>query len=105
MSTEIHRQSRMLDWSPMLSRFLDFLKMQRNDLRKFVSSSTFAVGFVLSAVYFFDVELAVVATFLLASGLLVLSMIALALIIFLIANKFRKNRKALFNLNFDDQKK
>ena len=78
--------------------------MKRNDLRKFVSSSTFAVGFVLSAVYFFDVELSVVAKFLLASGLLVLSMIALALIIFLIVNKFRKNRKEMFNLNFDDQK-
>ena len=79
--------------------------MKRNDLQKFVSSSTFAVGFVLSAVYFFDVELSVVARFLLASGLLVLSMIALALIIFLIVNKFRKNRKALFNLDSDDQKK
>lgn len=84
---------------------MGFLKMKRNDLRKFVSSSTFAVGFVLSAVYFFDVELSVVVKFLFASGLLVLSMIALALIIFLIVNKFRKNRKALFNLNFDDQKK
>jgi len=79
--------------------------MKRNDLQKFVSSSTFAVGFVLSAVYFFDVELSVVARFLLASGLLVLSMIALALIIFLIVNKFRKNRKALFNIDSDDQKK
>ena len=78
--------------------------MQRNDLRKFVSSSTFAVGFVLSAVYFFDVELSVVATFLLASALLVLSMIALALIIFMIVNKFRKNRKAIINVNFGDQK-
>ena len=105
MSTEIHRQLRLLDWSLMLSRFLDFLKMQRNDLRKFVSSSTFAVGFVLSAVYFFDVELSVVARFLFASGLLVLSMIALALIIFLIVNKFRKNRKALFNLKFGDRRK
>ena len=95
----------MLDWWSMLSSFLDFLKMQRNDLRKFVSSSTFAVGFVLSAIYFFDVELSVVATFLFASGLLVLSMIALALIIFLIVNKFRKNRKALFNFNLDDRKK
>ena len=78
--------------------------MKKNDLRKFVSSSTFAVGFVLSAVYFFDVELSVVARFLLASGLLVLSMIALALMIFLMVNKFRKNRKSLINLNFDDQK-
>ena len=78
--------------------------MKKNDLRKFLSSSTFAVGFVLSAVYFFDVELSVVARFLFASGLLVLSMIALALMIFLMVNKFRKNRKSLINLNFDDQK-
>ena len=79
--------------------------MKRNDFRKFVSSSTFAVGFVLSAVYFFDVEFSEVATFLFASGLLVLSMIVLALIISLIVNRFRKNRKALLNSNFDKRKK
>ena len=76
--------------------------MKRNDLRKFVSSSTFAVGFVLSAVYFFDVELSEVVRFFFSSGLLVLSMIVLALVIFLVANKFRKNRKGLFDLNSDD---
>ena len=29
--------------------------MKRNDLRKFLSSSTFAFGFIACAVYFFDV--------------------------------------------------
>jgi len=76
--------------------------MKSNDLRKFLSSSTFAVGFVLSAVYFFDVELSEVARFFFSSGLLVLSMIVLALVIFLVTNKFRKSRKGLFDLNSDD---
>ena len=76
--------------------------MKSNDLRKFLSSSTFAFGFVLSAVYFFDVELSEVVRFFFSSGLLVLSMIVLALVIFLVANKFRKNRKGLFDLNSDD---
>ena len=76
--------------------------MKWNDLRKFLSSSTFALGFVLSAVYFFDVELSEVARFLFASGLLVFSMIALALITFLVIKKFRKNRKGLLDLNSDD---
>ena len=78
--------------------------MKWNDLRKFLSSSTFALGFVLSAVYFFDVELSEVARFLFASGLLVLSMIVFALITFLVIRKFRKDRKGLFDLNPDDPK-
>ena len=78
--------------------------MKRDDLRKFVSSSTFAVGFVLSAVYFFGVELSAVARFLFGSGLLVLSMIVLALITFLVIKKFRKNRKGLFDLKPDNPK-
>ena len=77
---------------------------RRNGLRKFLSSSTFAVGFVFSAIYFFDVALSEVAGFLFASGLLVLSMIVMALIIFLLMNKFRGNRKTLFDLKSEDRK-
>ncbi len=76
--------------------------MKSNDLRKFLSSSTFAVGFVLSAVYFFDVKLSEVSRFFFSSGLLVLAMIVLALVIFLVMNRFRKNRKRLFDLKADD---
>ena len=76
--------------------------MKSNDLRKFLSSSTFAVGFVLSAVYFFDVKLSEVARFFFSSGLLVLSMMVLAFVTFLVINRFRKNRKGLFNSKADD---
>ena len=79
--------------------------MKRNDLRKFLSSSTFAVGFIIAAVYFFDVEFSQVVGFFFLSGLLVVSMIALSLIIFLVVNKFRKTRKALLDFSSDDQKK
>ena len=80
-------------------------KMKRNDLRKFFSSSTFAIAFVVSAIYFFDVELSKVAAFFFYSGLLVISMIVLALMMFLVMNQFRKTRKALLDFKGDSQKK
>ena len=76
--------------------------MKRNDLRKFLSSSSFAVGFIACAVYFFDVELSKVSVFFFYSGLLVLSMMALALLMFLLMNKFRKTRKALLDFRSDN---
>ncbi len=79
--------------------------MKRNDLRKFLSSSTFAIGFIACAIYFFDVEFSEVFGFFIYSGLLVLSMIALALSIFLVMNKFRKTRKTLLDFRSDNQKK
>ena len=79
--------------------------MKRNDLRKFLSSSTFAFGFIACAVYFFDMEFSEVFGFFIYSGLLVLSMIALALSIFLVMNKFRKTRKTLLDFRSDNQKK
>ena len=79
--------------------------MKRNDLRKFLSSSTFAFGFIACAIYFFDVEFSKVLAFFFYSGFLVLSMIALALIIFLVMNKFRKTRKALLDFRTDNKKK
>ena len=79
--------------------------MKRNDLRKFLSSSIFAVGFIASAIYFFDVEFSKVVWFFFYSGLLVLSMIALALSIFLVMNKFRKTRKSVAGFRSDNKKK
>ena len=79
--------------------------MKRDDLRKFLSSSTFAAGFVLSAVYFFEVELSEIARFFFASGLLVVSMITLALMIVFVMNKFRKDRKKLLDLKPDELEK
>ena len=80
-------------------------KIKRNDLRKFLSSSTFAVAFILSAIYFFDVEFSKVAAFFFYSGLLVLSMIVLALLMFLVMNQFRKTRKALLDFKGRQPKK
>jgi cation transporter-like permease len=71
-------------------------------LRRFISSLTFAVGFVLTAVYFFDVKASVVLSFFWYSILLVILIVPFAWLMSFLLRKIKKRRKLLVDLDSSD---
>tara|TARA_B100000700_G_C14857829_1_gene767139 strand:- start:603 stop:860 length:258 start_codon:yes stop_codon:yes gene_type:complete len=71
-------------------------------LRRFISSLIFAVGFVLTAVYFFDVKASVVLAFFLYSILLVILIVPFAWLMSFLLRKIKKRRKLLVELESSD---